>query len=602
MGKIKRDILNNWYILKCIYNAGKITFFVIIINILVETAAYYVGTNMGLWVFDAVETNTFYTSVLLVLIIYAILLASQSIAKWLNMYSYAFASTRITEYIMKKVIRKSFEIRQKEVENPGFYDRYSRAISEVGTRPGEVLKLVSGVLGGVIQLFTVSAIVSQLSLGYTAIILVASILSTIISLMINSIEYKRYEDFTKVNRKLSYVNRVIYQPEYSRLLRNNAGYESLLTQYYAHDTEEYRGVIRKYNNKLYLLAVLQGMVTTVFLGIGPWVVMIYGLKNGMITFGQVTVMLSAATYLPQICDKLFGAMVSVRKQSMYIENLRYVLDYEGGRKKEEKKANDEETDVVLETQSVLFSYSPGSKLILRNINIQIKEGEKVALVGPNGAGKTTLACVLAGLYTPSEGHVYLEGANIEKVTLDYINEKIIMINQDVCALSFTIAENVLQRPLETIEDYRIVEDALKKVGMYEKIVKLKNGVDTYVSKEFDDDGVVLSGGELQKLAIARVYASEAKIVIMDEPTSALDAISEQEIVDLLFELLADRTIIIISHRLSFMKKINTIYYIDGGRVAESGSHVELLQRKDKYYELYGTQAERYMLCEGETNA
>lgn len=602
MKNIRKDIENNLFILKCIYSAGRISFFAVILNILVETVAYYVGTNMGMWIFDSVVVKSFFAIVGLVVVIYAVLFLLQQIAEWINMYSVALASTRVTEHIMKKIIRKTFVIRQNEVENSNFYDKYSRAIAEVGTRPGEVLGMTSNIVGGLVQLVTISAVVFQHSVGYTLLILTVSMLSTIVSLIINVVEYKRYEDFTKITRKLSYVNRVIYQPEFSRLLRNNESYMYLLEKYYSNDSDEYRKIIKKYHFKLYCLKTVRRFISLIFLGIGPWMVIIYGLTNQMLTFGEATVIMSTTAYLPEICNKLFGSMVSIRKQSMYIDNLRYVLDYEDTRKKNSMEEKEQEADPVLEMQNVSFSYHPRTKLILKGINLEIKEKEKVALVGPNGAGKTTLACILSGLYSPSEGQVCLESANLDKIALSSINEKVIMVNQDVCILSFTIAENILQRPLKGIEDYELVDEALRKVGMYDRIMKLKNGVDTYITKEFDDDGVVFSGGELQKLAIARVYASNAKVVIMDEPTSALDAISEREIMDLLFELLADRTIIIISHRLSFMKKIDTIYYLESGRILEQGKHAELLAMEGKYNSLYRTQAERYLLCGGDNNA
>ena len=185
------------------------------------------------------------------------------------------------------------------------------------------------------------------------------------------------------------------------------------------------------------------------------------------------------------------------------------------------------------------------------------------------------------------------GLDIDKWSLEDINRQIIMINQNTFMLSLTIAENIMQRPLTCQEDYLIVEEALKKVGLYEKVNSFKNGVDSYYSTEFDKDGVMLSGGEKQKIAIARVYVSKARIVILDEPTSALDAYNENEINELLFKLLSDRTIIYISHRFSFMKMVDTVIYLENGKIMEKGKHKELLDLDGGYKKLYMAQASRY---------
>lgn len=593
--RIKKDLDNNLFVLKCVKESGKIAFFVLVFNILVETFAYFMGANIGMWVFDSISVKSVEVSIIFVVGIYLFMIVLRLLFSWFNMYTYPIAGIKVTEYLMKKLIQKTFDIRQTEVENPFFYDKYARAISEISTRPGEVLSMLGDLLGGILQLITMIAVVTVLSPKYTIIFMIASIVNTVLTIFINETEYKKYMESTKINRKLSYVNRVIYQPEFGRFLRNNVGFCPLLTDYYVSETDNLKHVTYKYHKKLYGLNVINTLFSIVCFGMGPWVLAIIELSNHTMTIGQVTVVMGATTFFPTICTKLFGSIVSIRKHGMYIDNLRDVLEYDQVRNAN-KSLPSGGSDYILETHNLSFSYNGRNQLTLKNVNLQIKPGEKVAFVGPNGAGKTTLASILSGLYSANEGFVYLKGIDIDKVSLHTIHDEIIMINQDTCMLSFSIAENILQRPLQSLEDYKIVEDALEKVGMLEKVQSFKNGLDTFVSREFDDDGVVFSGGEMQKLAIARIYVSSANIVIMDEPTSALDAISEQEIIDLLFDLLGDRTLIMISHRLSFANMVDTIYYIDQGDVIERGSHYELLEEHGKYYKLYTTQSARYGSC------
>lgn len=590
-----KSIKNIIYILKYVHKSGKVVFVIILTNILFNTAWTYVGTNMGLWVFDAVSSMTIQNTIVGIVIIYVVTMFFQMFLSWFATNSFPIAMTRVTEYITNELIKKIFDVRQNEVENSQFYDKYTRAISEIQNRPSEVLQLLSNIIGGILQLFTVIIVVSKLSIKYMLIFVFASLICSIISIFTNEVEYKKYEEATKVNRKLSYINRVIYLPEFGRTLRSNINYRELLTNCYTRNSDDMRQIIKNYHSKLYLLKIFNDMVYLTFFGLTPWLIAITELYNHTMTVGEVTVIMGATAYLPDICNALFGAIVSIRKHSLYINNLRSILEYKSVRVPDEQIRAIDKYEGIVDTQNVSFSYSLGSPLIIREVNLKIRKCEKVAFVGVNGAGKTTLACLLAGLYSATEGFVYLDGKNIDKMCLQSISKKVIMVNQEKNMFSVSIAENVLQRPLRTTKDYELVEDALKKVGMYDKINGLKNGVDTCVSKEFDSEGIILSGGEMQKLAIARVYVSEAEFVIMDEPTSALDAISESEIMKLLFELLKERTIVIISHRLSVVTAVDTICYIDKGHIAEKGSHTELMQKKGKYYSLYKAQADKYQI-------
>lgn len=595
MKTLKHDIKNNLFILQCIKKTGYIAFFVVAFNVFFETVMYYLNTNIGVWIFDSVDKKTLMQSFQFVILIYVFGILLRLFFAWFDMYTMPVVTNRVTQFLTNMLIDKTFEIRQSEVENPGFYDKYSRAIAEVGTRPGEVLLLTKNIFGGLIQLATLTVVVSKLSLKFTFIFIIAALINTAITVIVNELEYKKYEDSTKINRKLGYVNRVIYQQEFSRLLRNNIGYKGLLKNYLSENVDNSCDLIGTYHPKLYALRILSDMVTGVFFGILPWLISVYGLYSQTMTFGEITIIMNATIFIPDICNKLFGSIVSLRKQSLFINNLREVLDYKEIRTTEGTVKVKEHIETLMETQNISFAYDNASHLTLWNVSMQIHKGEKIVLVGPNGAGKTTLASILSGLYSPIEGKVYLKGTSLEKFSLVQINENIIMVNQDTCMLSFSIAENILQRPLNSLEDYQIVEESLRKVGMFEKVNNFKNGLDTYITKEFDADGVVFSGGEMQKLAIARVYASKAEIVIMDEPTSALDALSEQENMQLLFKLLKDRTIIIISHRLSFIDKVDSVYYLEEGHVKEYGTHLDLMNAKGNYYHLYSAQADKYRL-------
>ena len=452
---MKKAINNNVFILKYIFKSGPIAFFCIAFFIVGELITYYLAMNHGMWILDSIGKTTPIKIILFVACMYSSVLLLDSLGTWMSMYTINIAVTKVGECLTRELIDKIFDIRQKEVENPEFYDKYSRAVAEIDERPGTILGLLKNIISSLLALVLVISVASSLNWRFTVVFVLASLVKTVISIIINEIEYKRYEERTGIDRKLSYVNRVIYQPEYGELLRNNGGYRGLLNNYYSYNIKEICLLIKKYHSKLYLLWLLNAVIETLCFRLGPWVICIISLANGTMTMGQVTVIMNAINFLPNICLSLFGSIVDVRKQSLFIENLRYVLEYKVVRTRKQLKKQPKEGPCILEVSSASFSYAGGGKLVLRNVNAEIRYKEKVALVGVNGAGKSTLAKILSGLYSPSEGRCYLMGLDLDKWSLDDINKRIIMINQNTFMLSLTIAENILQRPLTSLEDYAL---------------------------------------------------------------------------------------------------------------------------------------------------
>ena len=225
----------------------------------------------------------------------------------------------------------------------------------------------------------------------------------------------------------------------------------------------------------------------------------------------------------------------------------------------------------------------------------MRAGERIAVVGHNGAGKTTLVKILQRLYDPCEGEVLINGENIKNYRLSTYRELFGTVFQDCRLFAATVAENVLLRGDITDDDRKTVAEALRSAGMYDRVEALPHGMDSNVTKEFDEQGAVFSGGEAQKLAIARIFAGKQEIVIMDEPTSALDPIAEQEMYRNMFEACQGRSVIFISHRLSGAAMADRIYVFEHGRVIEHGTHRELLAKNAMYADMWHKQADTYTL-------
>ena len=240
---------------------------------------------------------------------------------------------------------------------------------------------------------------------------------------------------------------------------------------------------------------------------------------------------------------------------------------------------------------VSFRYPGKEQYILQDFSLKIHAGEKIAIVGLNGSGKTTLVKLLCRFYIPDEGLILLYGRNIYEYNEEEYNSFISAVFQDYKLFSFSLKDNILLGKTENPEDINI---SLKKSGFSQRLKNLDNGLDTLYSKEFDKNGVELSGGESQKLAIARACYKDAPIIILDEPTASLDAVAEYEIYAGFEKLVENKTAIIISHRLSSTHFCDRIIVINNGTVFEDGTHQSLMAKESGIYKkMFTTQAAHY---------
>ena len=245
----------------------------------------------------------------------------------------------------------------------------------------------------------------------------------------------------------------------------------------------------------------------------------------------------------------------------------------------------------IKIENLSFTYPGNNKPTLEDISLTIKPCEKIALVGYNGAGKTTLTNLLLRLYDPTEGKIMIDGEDIRECTVDSHRDRFAAVFQDFQLFSCNVGENVA---LDKMYDKAAVEEALKNSGFGKK---LKNGTETELLREFDDEGVMLSGGESQKVAIARAFYKNCPYVILDEPSANLDPVAEYNLNRAMIEASDNKTVIFISHRLSTTVHADRIYVMEKGRIIESGSHEELMKMNGTYAYMFNLQAEKYKLSE-----
>lgn len=288
---------------------------------------------------------------------------------------------------------------------------------------------------------------------------------------------------------------------------------------------------------------------------------------------------------------LFEAWRQILENEKLMDDYRDFMDFgvvEEGRQAPERPGRTHE----IRFEHVCFRYEGSEEDTIRDLNLTIRSGERLALVGPNGAGKTTLIKLLCGLYRPTSGTVYLDGRDIQSLDQRAVFREFAVVFQDVFAFSFPLADNVSCVDCGR-EDSERLRESLEKAGLWERVQALPKGAQTFMNKDLDEAGVALSGGEVQKLMLARALYKDAPMVILDEPTAALDPIAESEMYERYNELVQGRTAVFISHRLSSTRFCDRILFLENGRITEEGTHGELMQRGGAYAELFSIQAQYY---------
>lgn len=311
----------------------------------------------------------------------------------------------------------------------------------------------------------------------------------------------------------------------------------------------------------------------------------------LISYSSVVVLYNSASNLRWGLSSITDIGPFALETSLYMDKILAFLNYEP-KIQSNKKHTIPSGPCKLECKNLSFSYE-GGREILDGINLTINPNERIALVGHNGAGKTTLIKLLMRLYEPTKGSILLNGVDIREYDIEEYRSYIGVVFQDFKLYATDIKENVVMDIADKAAKDNII-DAIDKSGFGSKLSDLPDGLETAVTREFDEKGTDLSGGEAQKLAASRAFYKQAGMLILDEPSSALDPIAEYQLNLAMHNAATQKTVIFISHRLSTTRKADRIYLLDNGRIIEEGTHEELLSLDRKYKQMWTVQAGRYI--------
>ncbi len=491
----------------------------------------------------------------------------------------------------KRVIRKSISMEYTRFEQPDFYDKYTRALNECQWRGSTILYYSAYFVARIASVIVATIIVADVD----PVLLVFIIPMVAVSLYFGKKEGDIYYalDFsnTRDGRIGSYTKRVFYEKKYAGELRLFGIGKLLLSLHKkAHDEMQERN--RKLRRKLMVIEPAKWVLYNLLSTILPYFYITFMLNTNETQTAAYVAMIPALSTLSWCTSEAVEYIVSLAKESAFVVNLREFLSYEPKTDSAELIKAENLSDIRIKNMG--FTYEGAEKSTLHDININIRKGEKIAIVGHNGAGKTTLVKLIMGLYHATEGEISISGVNINSYEPKSLHRCFGTVFQDLQVFALPLSHNVLMRKPVNEEERKLVEDALRKAQFGDKLDTLEKGIDTMVTKEFDENGMGLSGGEAQKIAIARVFARKPDIVILDEPSSALDPIAEYNMYKNMLDASENETVIFISHRLSATRDADRIYMFENGTVIEQGSHAELMSLKGKYAEMWKLQAQNYL--------
>lgn len=484
---------------------------------------------------------------------------------------------------------KLMKMDYKYVEDSSFWEKNARAMSSCDNNSEGMEGMYNHIFRMPANILTIIGMFF-LAAGLDPVMIAALVIHVLVTMWVSrqnhNYRYARKENLAKQQRKIDYYYKTTHDFSFGKDIRIYNFRDRILKNY---DTEIKTLVklVKKLEKHEYFLS-LAGIATLLITNLLMYGILIYQAVHGM-PISSFTMYISLITTLMATMLKFGEDIAFLQNEGQYVGDTFRLMD--------ENLSNDEKEKITInDTLEIVFDHVdfkyPGSDVyVYKDLNFTIHKGESLAVVGVNGAGKSTLVKLMTGLFEPTAGHIYINGIDITKFRKSDLYALYSAVFQDVNVLAFPIRQNVAGTD-ENVNDAR-VQEALEKVGLWKKVQGFSKGLDQMMLKVVDENGTDFSGGERQKLSIARGLYKDAPMVIMDEPTAALDALAEAEIYESFSSMVEGKTAVYISHRLASTKFCDKIALFDKDGLKEYGTHEELMQKKGEYYHMFTVQGKYY---------
>ncbi len=593
---VLNKIKNNFYALKTVWQISKSRVIHTAINSFIGYAEWIFMSIFFLrYVIGAIETQAPVENILFFIVIcFVVFLLLAMYDSYSKAVIYPYTGNKIYRTLYRKLYAKARNVELRCFEDADFYNRYTMALDGSAQKMTTSVNCFFSVVFGVVA--AAAAFWSMFTIDPWSVLFVISpiIGNFVFGALMNKIWGGRYVDTVKNNRIAEYVNRVMHLAEYAKEIRYSSIHE-LMMKRYNDAMDDNAKVADKYGKKAIAYTWAQNVTTfaLVFEGI-----MIYAAYRTIVSetmgLAELAIMFTAMSTSSWILIGLFNNFTEALKNGQFLEYFRTFMEYE------EKIPEDQDGIIPekihsIEFRNVCFEYKENEPVI-NNLSFKI-EGDKVcALVGHNGTGKSTIIKLLFRLYDPTSGEILVNGINIKEYNLKAYRKQFSAAFQDYKVMAMSVKDNVLMGEKFANPD-ETAERALRCAGVWDKVNYLSNGMNTIMTKEFDNDGTVLSGGEQQKIVVARAFAQQASVKVFDEPSSALDPIAEYDLYKGIMDESKGHITLFISHRLSSVKDADEVFMLENGAVIEQGTHRQLMDMGGKYCEMFTKQAQNYLADE-----
>jgi ATP-binding cassette subfamily B protein len=493
-------------------------------------------------------------------------------------------------HISVRVMEHAASLDLMAYEDPVFYDRLERARVQATDRL-YMIQAIGRLIQQVITTITLSISIMVFSPWLLLLLIVGVIPAFIGETHFAFLGYAKNFRQTPIRRQLDYLRLLGGSKEAAKELKLFGLRDFLTRRFKGLSDQVYHQDISLARRK-----VIAGSILSMIGTAGYYTAYVYAVWRtvaGVFTFGTLTLLANAIREASSNLQQTFSTLSTIADQALFLTDLIAFFEMRPTiRSKPNALPAPRPIREGFEFRNVSFRYPGSSRLVLNQLNFTLRPGERVALIGENGEGKTTIVKLLTRLYDPVEGEVLLDGINLREYNLEDLYREIGVIFQDFMRYEMTARENIAVGRIERMDDMDLLQQSAHKSMAEDVLRKLPAGFDQMLGRRFDG-GVDLSGGEWQKVALARAYLRDAQVLILDEPTSALDARSEYEVFQRFAELTTGKMALFISHRFSTVRMADRIVVLENGRIAEEGDHDTLTSLGGRYAEMFELQAASY---------
>ncbi len=551
---------------------------------------------------DAAATSDGWRVIMSLLILqFSYMLFNSVISSLYNMFV-NISGEIVTNHIKVKIINKAKEVDIASFDLPSFYEKLENANREAGSRPIQIMRSTFSLVSTVITMVSYVVILSNVASWISFVVILLAIPSAVINFTYRRKTFFYIRRRSKDRRQMDYYSNLMVNKDMVKEIRLFGLSETFITRFRETFKKYYSGIKRLIiNENIWHISV------SVFSTVVNCLLYLFIAKQVFakaFAVGDYQLYTGALNSVSHGVASLIGVVSSIYEGGLFIENLilfmkeekriRPVLDADPENKLAEPRHVKRRCGHTIEFKNVCFSYPGTERMVLKNINFKLEEGETCVLVGLNGAGKTTLIKLLTRLYDPTEGVILLDGHDIREYNTDELYQMFGIIFQDFGKYAVNVTENIQFGDIFNEHKEGDVTEAARQSSADVFIEKLPDGYNTPLMRYFEENGIELSIGQWQKLSIARAFYSDSDFLILDEPTASLDAIAEQEIFNQFDNLRQDKTTIFVSHRLSSATVASKIIVLEYGEIIEEGNHSQLMNKRGRYWELFSTQAKRYL--------